>query len=258
MASANSLRCLARPSIAPRIHPIIRSTASFSTSQAVTAASAPATASKTAPQKKTYKRERVVVPIKKPGPGERRAFRKRIQLSNNSALPVPGLSTLNAETMALEESAGQMFAIPDALADQLRSLEAFKTTQTWNLFRSPHFLVREETVGLINKLQDSVAKKEGLKCVLTGTKLSGKSMALLQAMSYALLNKWIVVHIPEGTSLIFAQDAITHTSQAKILQSDNRTTPLSRTRTLSNSLSRRTASSYSRASTRPTRQCWSH
>ncbi|CAM1506575.1 Fc.00g062160.m01.CDS01 [Cosmosporella sp. VM-42] len=204
MASANSLRCLLRPSIpmAPRIQPIIVSTASFSTSSALLAPPA-AKSRRDLPGKvkKTYKKRANIVPVRKPNPGERKAFRKRIQLSNNSALPVEGLEALNPKTMALDESAGKIFAIPDHVVDQLRALEAFKTTQSWNLFRRPHVLLRKEAVELMKKLEASVEKKEAVKCVLTGSKLSGKSMTTLQAMSYALLNNWVVFHIPEGQDL---------------------------------------------------------
>lgn len=187
--------------IAPRIQPILMAIAPFSTSSFLAAAPPPSIKSrKDLPKKtkKTYKKKQNIVPVKKPNPGERKAFRKRIQLSNNSALPVPNLETLEAGTMSKSDNSGKMFAIPDQVVDQLRALEAFKTTQTWNLFRQPHVLVRKETVELMSKLEDSAAKKEALKCVLTGSRLSGKSLALLQAMSYALMNEWVVINIPEG------------------------------------------------------------
>lgn len=139
--------------------------------------------------------------VKKPNPGERKAFRKRVQLSNNSALPVEGIEDLSLEMLADAANKGKMVALPDKVVDQLRALEAFKTTQAWNLFRRPHFLVRDETVELMTKLASSTEKKEALKCVLTGTKLSGKSLALLQAMTYGLMNDWVVLHIPEGQDL---------------------------------------------------------
>ncbi|KAF5027660.1 hypothetical protein F66182_221 [Fusarium sp. NRRL 66182] len=205
MASANSLRCLMRPAIprAPRIQPVLL--APFSTTSAVLAVSAPPPikSRRDLPQKvkKSYKKRANAAPVRKPQPGERKAFRKRIQLSNNSALPVQGLASLESKNMALDESAGKMFAVPDQVVDQLRALEAFKTTQTWNLFRRPHVLLREETVQLMKKLEASAEEKKALKCILTGSKLSGKSMAMLQAMTYALLNNWVVFHIPEGQDL---------------------------------------------------------
>lgn len=203
MASANSLRCLVRPSlpVASRIQPIFL--AAFSTSSSVHAA-APAAKSRRdlpAKMKKTYKKKANIVPVRKPGPGERKAFRKRIQLSNNSALPVEGLETLDGDNMRFNLSAGKVFAIPDAVVDQLRALEAFKTNQSWNLFRKPHVLMRRGTVKLMKKLKESAESKEALKCVITGSKLSGKSIATIQAMSYAFLNNWVVVHVPEGQDL---------------------------------------------------------
>ncbi|KAH6998345.1 mitochondrial ribosomal death-associated protein 3-domain-containing protein [Ilyonectria sp. MPI-CAGE-AT-0026] len=204
MASANSLRCLVRPAMAPRLQPMMLAAASFSTSTVLAAAAPPAIKSRRdlpAKQKKTYKKRANVAPVRKPNPGERKAFRKRIQLSNNSALPVEGLGALEAGNMALDENAGKVFSIPDHVVDQLRALEAFKTTQSWNLFRRPHVLLRKETVELMKKLEGSVEKKEALKCVLTGSKLSGKSMTMLQAMAYALLNNWVVFHVPEGQDL---------------------------------------------------------
>ncbi|KAF4335155.1 ribosomal [Fusarium beomiforme] len=205
MAIANSLRCLMRPTIprAIRIQPVLL--ASLSTSSAALAVSAPPAikSRRDLPQKvkKSYKKRANVTPVRKPQPGERKAFRKRIQLSNNSALPVAGLEDLDANNMTKDESAGKMFAIPDQVVDHLRALEAFKTTQTWNLFRKPHVLQRKETVELMKKLELSAKEKKALKCVLTGSKLSGKSMAMLQAMAYALLNNWVVFHIPEGQDL---------------------------------------------------------
>ncbi len=136
--------------------------------------------------------------VRKPNPGERKAFRKRIQLSNNSALEVKGLSTLEPDTMIKDESASQIFALPADIQDRLRTLEAFKHTQTWNLFRKPHLLLRKDIVNLMQKLDASTKDKKGVQMVLTGDKLSGKSIALLQAMTYGLMNDWVVINLPDG------------------------------------------------------------
>lgn len=205
MASANSLRSLMRPSVAPRIHPIVCPTTAFSSSfSTTTVRSAKPPVAKTGPvqstkQKTNFRKAPAAAPTKKPNPGERKAFRKRIQLSNNSALAVENVETLAADNMTGATAKGKIFAIPDQLVDQLRALEAFKATQTWNLFRKPHFLLRKEVVELITKLEAAANKKEAAKIVLAGSRLSGKSLALLQAMSYAILNKWVVINIPEGT-----------------------------------------------------------
>ncbi|KEY70626.1 hypothetical protein S7711_02230 [Stachybotrys chartarum IBT 7711] len=207
MASTNSLRCLRRPriSIAPRIQPFLAVTVPFTTSTALDAKTPALAKGQPKPQKKSYKKGGAAVSVKKPQPGERKAFRKRIQLSNNSALPVTSSQTLEADTLSNPENAGKVVALPDALVDQLRALEAFKHTQSWGLFRRPHVLVRDETLRLMKKLKESAEKKEGLKAVITGSKLSGKSTMLLQAMSYALQNDWVAIHLPEAFELTNGQ-----------------------------------------------------
>lgn len=204
MASANTLRCLARPAVPSpaRLQPIFVRSAAFSTTSNLLAGGGDR---RNLPGaiKKSFKKKgaETTTTVKKPQPGERKNFRKRIQLSNNSALAVPGLETVNETTMLDVSSAGKVYAMPDQVVDQLRALEAFKPAQTWNLFRKPHFLVRKETVKLIEKLgKASGEKAEALRCVLTGSRLSGKSLALVQAMTHALLNGWVVIHIPEGSS----------------------------------------------------------
>ena len=144
-----------------------------------------------------YKKKKIEK-TKSPAPGERKAFRKRIVLSNNNALEVSGMGSLSAGTMADSANAGKVFALSDQLVDQLRASEAFKSTQTWGLFRSPHILLRSEMVDLAKKMQAAAENKEAIRLVVTGDKLSGKSLLLLQAMANAFLNEWIVVNIPEG------------------------------------------------------------
>ena len=154
--------------------------------------------------KKNYKNKKggagaVATTTKKPAPGERKAFRKRIVLSNNSAFAVQGLQKLGPETMLTKGTSGQIIGLPDTVVDQLRSLEAFKSTQSWGLFRQPHFLARKETVNVIHRMNKAAQeKKEAFKCVLVGSKLSGKRMAMLQAQAHALVNGWVAIHIPEG------------------------------------------------------------
>lgn len=208
MASVNCWRCLLRPSAgvpaAPqRIVPIMIASAQFSTSAQV--AKTQAKASGTGQHQRAGKKmqlgkfkKKKVEKTKSPAPGERKAFRKRIVLSNNNALEVPGLDTLSAETMADSANAGKVFSIPDKLVDQLRASEAFKATQTWGLFRSPHVLLRSETADLAKKMQAAADKKEALRLVISGDRLSGKSTLLLQALANGFLNDWIVVNIPEG------------------------------------------------------------
>lgn len=137
-----------------------------------------------------------------PPVGERRTQRKRIVLSNTNALEVQGLEKLSIENMADAKQIGKVLALDGPLLDQLRDTKAFKTTQNWNMFRTPSALVRTETVETGNDIQDvndSVKSDEAqtMHKLITGEKASGKSIHLLQAMSMAYLSKWIVISIPD-------------------------------------------------------------
>jgi small subunit ribosomal protein S29 len=147
-----------------------------------------------------FKKTAVESKGKPPLPGERKAYRKRITLSNDNAIPVPWLSDLGADDLANANNIARVLALPEEVQDQLRASEAFKPTQCWGMFRKPSLLVRKESVDLTNRIQTSVDNKQTMRLVVTGDKVTGKSMMLLQAQAHAFLNNWVVIHIPEGMS----------------------------------------------------------
>lgn len=194
MASTSCWRCLLRPSLAPAIP---RRIAPISLPARPSVA---ATFSTTAQLcKKKVKKKRVFGRGKSVAPGERKAFRKRIVLTNDNALNVTGLDSLSKESMVDPVSVGRMLRIPEPLVDQLRAVEAFKASQCWHLFRWPHVLLRYEAVDLFRKMQASAKQEKTLRMVITGDKTAGKSVLLLQAMANAYLNDWVVIHVPEGS-----------------------------------------------------------
>jgi small subunit ribosomal protein S29 len=135
-----------------------------------------------------------------PAPGERKAMRKRIILSNPNAIEVPGLKEMTAETLMDPSMVGKVATIPGPVVDQLRAVEAFKVPQGWGLFRAPSTLVREESRALTEKLLGAGEAKKTIVTVLDGARGTGKSMMLLQAMAAAFTDGWIVISIPEGES----------------------------------------------------------
>ncbi|KAK3939682.1 mitochondrial ribosomal death-associated protein 3-domain-containing protein [Diplogelasinospora grovesii] len=218
MATPNCLRCLlVRPSVAARLpaaRQMITAAAPFSTTANSRAAGGPQQGKgKKAPKPpvkgkqmnlSAFKKKRDVDKSKPPLPGERKAYRKRILLSNNNALPVPGLQDVNAESMLQTSNSGKVLSLPDAVVDQLRAVEAFKPTQCWGVFRKPSMLVRAETVELMQKMQKAADSQQALRLVVTGDRITGKSMLLLQAMTHAYLNDWVVINVPEAQELTTA------------------------------------------------------
>lgn len=104
------------------------------------------------------------------------------------------------DSIGKEELRGQVMGISMSNIDQLRAVEAFKTTQAWGMFRRPGMLVREETVQMGRLMEEIGREGETARRVLVGEKRSGKSLLALQAMLMAFLKAWTVINIPEGKS----------------------------------------------------------
>ena len=136
---------------------------------------------------------------KRPAPGERKAYRKRIVLSNTNALPIHGMEEFSVENVCKQESRGVVLAIPGDTVDQLRAVDAFKPTQAWGMFRRAGMLVRNETVEYAKLLEELQSEGKSSRRVLVGERGSGKSLMALQAMTMAFLRGWTVINIPEGT-----------------------------------------------------------
>ena len=154
-------------------------------------------------EKKTYKVKKKKPQEKRgrePEPGERKAVRKRVVLSNTNALVVPNLEELKVESFVDTRLRGKVLALPGPIVDQLRIAEAFKPTQGWSMFRKPSMLIRQETLEYGRMFE--VLSAEGgksIRRVLIGERGTGKTTMLLQAMTMAFMKKWVVINIPEGT-----------------------------------------------------------
>ena len=219
MSVAICSRCLARLQLSSRntalLAAIPSSTSSFHTSSPLQAAIVKAKGGLakakiayriTSTPSYTGKRKKRQVP-KLPAPGERRAARKRIVISNTNALEVRDLDDLRTENMGDEAKVGQMLGLEGSLLDQLRDAKAFKRTQNWALFRRPAALMRSETVEMGQMFEKINAEPAGQRTasrqVICGERMCGKSVLLLQAMSMAYMSKWVVIDVPEGKSFPF-------------------------------------------------------
>ena len=235
MTSPLCLRCLRRSlqSIDHQRNAVLAQRAAFSTTSLLHAQS-PATPKKKAVQAatsttRTGKRLTLTKNTRQstgrpPAPGERKAVRKRIVLSNTNALEVKGLQDFTFDKLVeqskgkipLESYRGQVLGFGNETVDALRALEAFKATQGWSLFRRPASLIRGETVEVANEMIKVTSEsKRAARRVIFGEKGSGKSALLLQAHAMAHLKGWIVVHYPEAQDLVNA-----HTAFAPLNTSD--------------------------------------
>lgn len=121
---------------------------------------------------------------------------------------------MSLDICAEEDTAGAVFEIPDTVLDQLRALEAFKLGQHWKYFSKPSTLVRKESVevgklialinGDVKEGEAGVKEGEGghASVILDGSRGSGKSIMLVQAMTWALQSGWVVISIPNGMAFV--------------------------------------------------------
>lgn len=146
------------------------------------------------------KKVRVVTGL--PRQGQRREERRRIVLSNTSALPVRDMQELTMENMSRPDIIGKVLGFNQPLLDPLRAAEAFKRTQNWKWFHRPGTLIRQETVDLADMIRKVNQKAGGtdqtFRAILSGERGTGKSLVLLQAQAMALMNQWVVISVPEG------------------------------------------------------------
>lgn len=147
------------------------------------------------------KEKKVIVPRNmRPKPGERKAMRKRVVLSNANALTVEGMKEITAASLADTELQGQVLSIPGSIVDQLRAVDAFKPTQSWGLFRQPAMLIRDDTIhyGKLFEAMSEDGVKKTVRRVLIGERGCGKTAMLLQAMTMAFFKDWVVINLPDG------------------------------------------------------------
>lgn len=135
--------------------------------------------------------------------GELRAKKELLPLKNQNALSVMGLKEmdLNQLTQESDKVRGRVFAIPKDLVDPLANAKIFKRTQRWGLFNRPGILVTDDTIRLAGLMENITAGKSSRKSIskiVTGRKGAGKSLYLLQAATLALMQKWVVISLPEG------------------------------------------------------------
>lgn len=212
MASSGSQRCLLRPISVITTPPIrflrIKGTSNHFSTSPVCAAVAKKNAAKPPPRRtevkksgQAFSKSKKNLPVRTgrpPAPGERKAARKRIVLSNTNALEVPDMLEITPEALLDSENVGKVMALPGNVVDSLRAVQAFKTTQAWGMFRRPGMLIREDSVKLANILEKGEQQKSSQVFMIEGDRATGKSMMLLQAMAAAFAKRWIVLHIPEG------------------------------------------------------------
>ncbi|KAI8582119.1 hypothetical protein K450DRAFT_229100 [Umbelopsis ramanniana AG] len=100
-----------------------------------------------------------------------------------------------------DDALNKVFALPE---DVTTSLEVFKypkfLEKEFNLLNKASLVARQSSLDLVNKIDNATsASSESTRIILTGELGSGRSAVLLQAVSFALSRKWLVIYIPTAS-----------------------------------------------------------
>ncbi len=139
-------------------------------------------------------------------PGERKAWRKRVTLTNSNAFAVEGMQDIGKDTLAAPASAGQVWGLPQEgdVVDRLRTLETFKPSQSWALFRRPAVLVREQTAKLVRDMDAFAANYEALRVVAPSLAELLKSLdEAANALEYIFVQALAVAKLSVGEVNMF-------------------------------------------------------
>ena len=143
-------------------------------------------------------KKKKVEPKQRRAIGELRQQRSRIVVSNTNAPAVQGLGALTLRNGSDDGMLGHVLSFDDTTIDRLRASRGFKRTQSWRLFRTPATLWRKETIEIGKMILEDRDEAQTNRIVVTGERISGKSVLLAQAMAMASMRGWIVITVPEG------------------------------------------------------------
>ena len=152
---------------------------------------------------------------KPPAPGERKAVRKRIVLSNTNALEVPGLQDLTADK--LERHDGKTVVL-----DGYRGTGAGGRQSHSGRSESAGGVQAYSRMELVSETCELGERRDGedgdrpsrMPLVKAGRRsersysvrqVAVRACSLLQAQAMAYLKGWVVVHFPEAQDLVNAQ-----------------------------------------------------
>ena len=131
--------------------------------------------------------------------------RKRVQFLNPKAKFVPTREMELRHLMYAERHIGEVLAIPEGIVGQLADLGMFNRSQGFQYMRRPVCLLRPSTGIVARELFARDITHLGSKdrrVIVAGKGGNGKSFVLLQMATLALLQKYVVVAVPRGISVL--------------------------------------------------------
>lgn len=100
-----------------------------------------------------------------------------------------------------KEHVGTVFEAPSNVASQLYALDVLQKQGGYQYFSQIASVLRESSIELADILALDGSSKDR-RVILDGPAGSGKSVAMLQAITLALQQKWVVVSVPRSEALV--------------------------------------------------------
>ncbi|KAI0045817.1 hypothetical protein FA95DRAFT_1560786 [Auriscalpium vulgare] len=128
------------------------------------------------------------------------------------------LPSFDAELVSKNPGKAMQFPLPDNDAIRIFGVPR-NVLVDFRILSKPASVVRDITVKLAGKLQRaSQQSSEDNRIVLAGTRGSGKSYLLLQAVEYAASAGWMVLYIPRAINLVNSTSAYTYDPRTQTYQ----------------------------------------
>ncbi|BES97476.1 ribosomal protein S29 [Nesidiocoris tenuis] len=127
------------------------------------------------------------------------------QLFSTNAAPAAVQSTVKAKrtsennpTNHTDDHVGLFYTVPDSVQRQLFSTGGLPKSFAANIktFTECSFMVRKPAVDLIQRLNATDFSRPPVRHVLYGQPGCGKSIILAHLLHYALVNKFVIIHVP--------------------------------------------------------------
>lgn len=133
------------------------------------------------------------------------AFAAKVGSSRASAKLTPDATKVDLSpitpTIFTKDHVGTVFETPANVVAQLYSLDVLERQSGYQYFSQIATVLRHPSVELAELLEQDGSSRDR-RILLDGAPGSGKSIAMLQAITFALQKKWVVISIPRAEALI--------------------------------------------------------
>ena len=137
----------------------------------------------------------------------------------NSAAPRVALPILEP-TLYTSDHIGSVSEVPAEVVAQLKALDVLRKQAGYQYFSQLASVLRAPTVQLAD-LINATGSSRRRRAIIKGPAGSGKSTAMLQAITLALQKKWVVIAMPRGEDIVDSSFSYAYDATRKSWKQDD-------------------------------------